>query len=92
MEIAKRLVSLGNKLIIITESSLEVYSEGNKPILFEIIDNIEVYRIPVEKNESSKNGLSGDGCGRISKFGIMLIFCTFMMFFLVFAVSIIKFI
>ncbi|GDX61908.1 glycosyl transferase [Candidatus Levyibacteriota bacterium] len=54
MEIAKRLVSLGNKLIIITESSLEVYSEGNKPILFEIIDNIEVYRIPVEKNESSK--------------------------------------
>jgi glycosyltransferase involved in cell wall biosynthesis len=53
-EIGTRLSQEGHRLIVITESSSEVYPNGGNPSLFETIDGIEVYRIPVGEDEKAK--------------------------------------
>jgi glycosyltransferase involved in cell wall biosynthesis len=53
-EVGRRLVGKGHRLIVVTESSLEVYPKGQNPVLFERIDGMEVYRIPVGENEKRK--------------------------------------
>jgi glycosyltransferase involved in cell wall biosynthesis len=53
-EVGKRLIGEGHKLIVITESSEEVYPTGEKPVLHETVDGMEVYRIPVGENQKQK--------------------------------------
>lgn len=56
-EVGKRLVAKGHRLIVITESSSEVYPKGQKPVLFEAIDGMQVHRIPVREDEKKKKWL-----------------------------------
>lgn len=53
-EVGKRLVQDGHRLIVITESSSEVYPDGQEPVLHEQIDGMEAYRIPVGTDERDK--------------------------------------
>lgn len=53
-EVGKRLVEKGHELIVITESSSQVYPKGQKAVLHESIDGMEIYRIPVGENEKGK--------------------------------------
>lgn len=53
-EVGKRLVKDGHKLIVITESSSQVYPNGQRPVLHEEIDGMEIYRIPVGMDEKGK--------------------------------------